>query len=476
MVGIETISSRQKASMMEIEQTITTWPQIASSVILGGGLGADVCRRILLDQYHDSGRYFVDVEELIADKNRKIIEEKPLEIIPSLSDEEMNSLIAKFQTVPIKGQLKLEPEIVKQLVTTAVMAPSGANSQSWKWMYSEGALYLFLDCIYKAGLLDCGNTTSIVGLGAAAENLVIKAHAMGFEVVSESPPLDKESKLISSFRFFDKVNLEILQRMEPHICDELVDIIPHRLTNRVIGKREKIGREDLKKLEDIAQSIPGADLKIIYDEKRLFELGEIVGKMDKVRVMHEGGHQDFRAEIRWTKEEVELFKNGIDLLGTVDLTASELIGLQVAKKWPVMKHLNDWGLGTGLERIGIKSVAASSALGLITMPAFSFEDFYTGGRAMERVWLAANKNGISVHPISISTLLFNAFIYGEKNAFEGKMKEEVIECRKKFIDIFSIKEPLGEVLLLRFFKAGAPKDRSVRYPLEQVLKFNIVKP
>ena len=298
---------------------------------------------------------------------------------------------------------------------------------------------------------------------------------MGFEVVSASPPLNKESKLIASFRFFDKANPEISKCIEPHVCDELVDIIPHRLTNRVIGKRKKIEVEDYKKLEALAHSIPGADLKIIYDEKRLFELGEIVGKMDKVRVMHEGGHQDFRAEIRWTKEEVELFKNGIDLLGTVDLTASELIGLQVAKKWPVMKHLNDWGLGTGLERIGRKSVAASSALGLITMPTFSFEDFYIGGRAMERVWLAANKIGISVHPISISTLLFNAFIYGNKNAFEGKMKEEVIECRKKFIDIFSIKEPIGEVLLLRFFKAGAPKERSIRYPLDQILKFNTVK-
>ena len=39
-------------------------------------------------------------------------------------------------------------------------------------------------------------------------------------------------------------------------------------------------------------------------------------------------------------------------------------------------------------------------------------------------------------------------------------------------DIFSIKESLGEVVLLRFFKATAPQSRSIRYPLEQVLRFN----
>lgn len=69
IVGTE-ISPRLKKSLVEIGKTITTWPQLASSVVLGGGLGTDVCRRILLDQYHDSGRYFVDVEELIGDKIR----------------------------------------------------------------------------------------------------------------------------------------------------------------------------------------------------------------------------------------------------------------------------------------------------------------------------------------------------------------------------------------------------------------------
>ncbi|MES2395138.1 MAG: Rv1355c family protein [Bacteroidota bacterium] len=68
IVGIKTISDRLRKSMVEVGKTISTWPQLASSVVLGGGLGADVCRRILLDEYHDSGRYFVDAEELICDK------------------------------------------------------------------------------------------------------------------------------------------------------------------------------------------------------------------------------------------------------------------------------------------------------------------------------------------------------------------------------------------------------------------------
>ena len=62
MLGVDNISSRAKASMVEVEQSINTWPQLASSVALGGAAGADACRRILLDQFRASGRYYIDFD------------------------------------------------------------------------------------------------------------------------------------------------------------------------------------------------------------------------------------------------------------------------------------------------------------------------------------------------------------------------------------------------------------------------------
>ena len=41
MLGVDNISARAKASMVEVEQSINTWPQLASSVALGGAAGAD---------------------------------------------------------------------------------------------------------------------------------------------------------------------------------------------------------------------------------------------------------------------------------------------------------------------------------------------------------------------------------------------------------------------------------------------------
>jgi hypothetical protein len=65
MVGIENISDRMRLSLTEMGNTISTWPQLASSVVLGGAMVTDVCRRILLKQTTLSGRYYVDFNELI---------------------------------------------------------------------------------------------------------------------------------------------------------------------------------------------------------------------------------------------------------------------------------------------------------------------------------------------------------------------------------------------------------------------------
>src|SRR5262249_24523483 len=59
------LSPQIQASMVEIQETVETWPQLGSAVTLGGGLTTDVARRLLLGQLTRSGRFYVDLEELV---------------------------------------------------------------------------------------------------------------------------------------------------------------------------------------------------------------------------------------------------------------------------------------------------------------------------------------------------------------------------------------------------------------------------
>lgn len=69
VVDYSKVSVRMRESYGEIGKSITTWPQLASSVILGGGSTTDLARRILLGQHTHSGRIYVDTEALFHPDN-----------------------------------------------------------------------------------------------------------------------------------------------------------------------------------------------------------------------------------------------------------------------------------------------------------------------------------------------------------------------------------------------------------------------
>lgn len=71
IVEYQQISERLRASYGEIGKTLTTWPQLASAVIMGGGTTTDVSRRILLDQFKNSGRFYFDMELFLQQHNHE---------------------------------------------------------------------------------------------------------------------------------------------------------------------------------------------------------------------------------------------------------------------------------------------------------------------------------------------------------------------------------------------------------------------
>ena len=64
ILDYDNISEKLRSSIHEIGKTITTWPQLASAVALGGAMVAHVCREICLEHNIPSGRYYVDPDQL----------------------------------------------------------------------------------------------------------------------------------------------------------------------------------------------------------------------------------------------------------------------------------------------------------------------------------------------------------------------------------------------------------------------------
>jgi len=68
IVGADSISRRLRQSIAALGHSIHALPQLASSVVLGGAITTDVCRRILLGSLTVSGRFYVDPEDILKDE------------------------------------------------------------------------------------------------------------------------------------------------------------------------------------------------------------------------------------------------------------------------------------------------------------------------------------------------------------------------------------------------------------------------
>lgn len=65
-IDLSKVSERGRLSLGEIGKTITTWPQLATDVIIGGAIVAMAARMILLKQGIKSSRTYVDVPSIIS--------------------------------------------------------------------------------------------------------------------------------------------------------------------------------------------------------------------------------------------------------------------------------------------------------------------------------------------------------------------------------------------------------------------------
>lgn len=462
MLGVNEISLRGKVSMIEVQQTINTWPQLASSVVLGGGVAADVCRRILLDQFHDSGRYYIDLEDQVKDKVVKefasVLSQNPFK---PLSESQMNSLVLKDSSV-FKGSVIPDSDTIKQLVKAACAAPSTGNDQPWKWLYSAGALFLFHDQYRSFSFGDFNKIASFISFGAAYENLYLKALEFGFEANYTFQPIGNDTDLVAKITFNKSIDVNPL-------FAELAGEIECRNTNRNPSVRANIPLTDINKLTSITESIQGASIRFFTEESELHLLGEIVGACDRIRLLNPVGHSDFvHREMRWSNEEVLSTKDGIDVK-TLGLSYSQLAALEILKDEKVISTIKSLNGGNALDVMARKSINTASAICIITLPHYDLKSYFEGGRAMERFWLAATLLGFAVHPMISPFYLFPRVSYGNGVGLDESSVNELQTLRKKFNGIVGADGNLAEVFIAKIANAAAIENNSLRLPLNEVL-------
>ena len=463
ILGERTVSPRLAASLVEVKSTLKTWPQLASAVSLGAAVVTDTARRIGLGQLTSSGRFYVDLDEIVRDGAGEVHLSADG---PSLApvEEALTAPAAPAIGPPaVRVGAALGAEQVRSLVHFATLAPSGGNCQPWRFSWDGRRLRLAHDAERSRSFLDFDGLASWLAFGAAVENVALVAAGMGLEVAVDLAPDPRHPAVVCDLRFVAR------RGAAPARTEVLAAAIPERVTNRKLSARATLPADARGALLRAAADVPGAALQLVEDPDRLAELGEVLGRGDRLRFLSRTMHGEMMAELRWTPDEVCRTRDGLDV-ATLELTGADLAGLRVMSSWAAMDLVGRLGGGRALEKPARKAIAAASAVGLVSVPGRTRAAYFAGGRAMQRVWLQATALGLAFQPMAPLTYLFARLELGQGEGLSPTEAAVLRELRGRFAAVLPDATGPGEPMLFRLALAPPPAARALRRHAAEVLE------
>jgi molybdopterin/thiamine biosynthesis adenylyltransferase len=428
------LSSRMAASMAEIDETLTTWPQLGGDVSLGAATIAAAIRRLGRGEQLTSGRVRVDLAAALdALAEPDCIVSPPVASVP-------------ITAPPADSHLAV--------AHAANLAPSGGNSQPWSLRLDTDRLRLLLDRS-RTSTMDVAFRGSYVAIGAAVLNARAAAAAHGILGAVEYFPEGESSDLVAvvNFEAGDDAGLAALY---PGVLE--------RTTNRTPGRRGPI---DSATIEALHRQVTGqsACLHLLTSSDVIDDYAELLGESDRLRFLSPILHTEMMSELRWPGKDG--LERGIDVR-TLELDEADQGKLLVARRADVMADLAAWDGGRALGEVTRDRVRSSSALAVLTVGDSTPQAYVRGGAALQRFWLAAQACGLAVQPVSpLSIFAVDAGDFAGLVPKPYVARLQALSARLR--NLARLEDTEALVLVLRLSHSPPPTTRSLRIPLESVL-------
>ena len=355
------------------------------------------------------------------------------------------------------NDFKLTQEDIQALIEHAGMAPSGGNVQPWKVFVSGNDFDIKLEPSRSNSFLDIGYYASLFAMGAFTENLCITADALGLEYTIAFPTFVDVSSSLVKITFIGKKGKKDAEQKS------LFDVIPQRVTNRHLSDGTTLDPEIIHTLLHVAKTYNQKyTVHALYELDKKEELVNLLGKLDGIRTLNEACFKQMLDEFRWTKEETEQTRDGMDL-ATLEMPENAKKGLELIKRFPNMRFV----LPKKVFEDNIKPVLmASSHLCCLTYEGeLTPEAMFFSGRSFERLWLKATSLGVSLQPWSIMSFFLFRVNYFNGVGFSQDEIKEIKKQEERLQNVFGLSAEEVPLFIFRLSKTRKrPSARSLRLP------------
>ncbi len=425
------LSARMAASMVEVGETIETWPQLGGDVQLGGATVAAAVRRLGTGQPLPSGRIRVDLDQHLD----------------GLSSPKLPASRAPHPETTDQPGSPDTPHrpVAHDLLAEAVRrAPSGGNTQPWSASRNGDVLTIALDPSTTSAL-DIELRGSRVALGAAAYNARVAAAHLGRSV--ETTVSD------------DAVIVQMTDAEPDTGLAGLFEAMMNRSTNRNYGTgKHGLTDQQHAALADAAEA-EGARVVVLADSAHIRCAANILAASDRARYLTPRLHREMMSELRWPGDAQP--NTGIDI-HSLGMDIADLSKLDIIRRLDVMSLLKDWDAGQALGSDTVDRVHSCAALAVVLVSGSDAQDYIKGGSATQRVWIAAEMTDLAVQPVS--PVFLYAHSANDIETLSGEFSELLLGLQQQFEELVGHSENESAALVLRLSDAPKQVIRSRRRP------------
>jgi nitroreductase len=349
----------------------------------------------------------------------------------------------------------MDRNTIEKIIQAAVQAPSGDNVQPWQFEVSEDFSQLELYNLPERddSYYNYQQVAAYVAHGAVIENIAITTRHLGCDAKIDLFPSPENPDHVARIR---------LQPTKAK-TDPFYEAIFTRSTNRFHYQNSQLSDSDRQKLADAIGPVEGVTGYFVHDIGTIKALAKALMVNDRLVFERRDIHRFLFDKIRWNQKQIDETQDGMPV-DTLGLNGFEKLFFPMMRFWWFVDLANYFGLS---RVIGIKcwnNCRNAALIGQITVKNTDRTGFIQAGRALQRVWLEATRQGLAFQPIIGLPLLIYRAKANALAEFSEKHRQMVNKAEGAVRKLCGI-DPSAELIVgFRIGKAGNSPAKTLRRP------------
>ncbi len=265
---------------------------------------------------------------------------------------------------------------IKDLIYYSSKAPSGHNSQPWRFIVKGNSVEIHPDLSCALPVVDPDNRELFISLGCATQNICIAASHFAYQChweIKQSP--QGSYYIITTFNESESI-----------VKDDLFEFIEKRQTNRSVYNGKNVDNEVIAELQALVDE-DGIGLYALQNGEAHFQIiKEAILKGNEIQMNDVAFKQELLSWIRFNQKEVNKRQNGLTykVMGAPPMPS--FIGKAIVKSFLTPEKQN---------KSDAEKIDSSSHFILLTSKNNTIQEWVGLGMTLQKLLLRLTKLGIA---------------------------------------------------------------------------------